>query len=405
MALVNFTFLKSKKANCISSRLFLIVGTVLTISIASAQDVSNINLKKPVQFHGNMNVQLQYYNSSGISPREKEFSWLINGNPILTVLGVQVPFSFVLSNFENKFYQPFNQFGISPYYKWIKLHIGYQNITYSHYTLAGHLMLGAGFDLTPKKFRIGFMYGKLRRSTSIDSSMNANPLYIRPTPTFTRMGVAAKVGYGTSKNYVDLIYFKGWDKEKSLPSKLKDSIQPAENTTIGLSSQLTFAKHFSWKVDVGLSAYTINRNDEKDTTGIGKNRVKDIMKAFVMDKISTNYYFAGETRIGYQEGKWGAQLIFKRIEPDYQSMGAYFFQNDLQEITLADNFRLDSGQITINTSIGFQHDNLKNQKTSTSKRFIGSANINYMPTPKFGISFNYNNYGITNNPLAVISGK
>ncbi len=86
-------------------------------------------------------------------------------------------------------------------------------------------------------------------------------------------------------------------------------------------------------------------------------------------------------------------------------MGAYFFQNDLQEISLANNFRLDSGKLNINTSIGFQGDNLKKQKTSTSKRFIGSANINYTPTTKFGISFNYNNYGITNNPLQLSPGN
>ncbi len=143
--------------------LLLFTCLMLVVAKLHAQDIQKINFKKPIKFSGNVNLQFQYYHANGISPREKEFSWLINGNPMLTVLGIQVPFSFVLSNFENKFYQPFNQFGISPYYKWIKLHLGYQNITYSHYTLAGHLMLGAGFDLTPKKFRIGFMYGQLKK--------------------------------------------------------------------------------------------------------------------------------------------------------------------------------------------------------------------------------------------------
>ena len=101
----------------------------------------------------------------------------------LTQGAFDIPLSFVLSNFENKFYQPFNQFGISPKYKWATLHLGYRNLTYSNYTLAGHRILGAGFDLKPKNFRIGFMYGQLRRSASIDSSMNANPMYVRPAPS------------------------------------------------------------------------------------------------------------------------------------------------------------------------------------------------------------------------------
>lgn len=384
--------------------IFVIIGLML-VQTSLCQDIEKLDLKKPFQFHGNINLQFEYYKASGIPARKRDFSWLLNGNPVLTVLGVDIPFSFVLSNFENKFYQPFNQFGISPHYKWATLHLGYRNITYSHYTLAGHRMLGAGFELKPKKFRIGFMYGQLRRSTSIDSSMNANPLYVRPAPTYKRMGIAGKLGYGTQKNYIDLIYFKGWDKESSLSSKLKDSMQPAENTTIGITSKVTFHKKISWVTDAGLSAYTLNKMDGKDTTGISKAWPHSIMQLFSGDKLSTHYYFAGETRIGYQEKTWGTQLMYKRIDPGYQSMGAYFFQNDIQEISLANNFKLDSGRLNINTSIGFQKDNLEKQKTATSKRFIGSANMNYIPSQRFGISFNYSNYGITNNPLQTSPGN
>lgn len=101
--------------------------------------------------------------------------------------------------------------------------------------------------------------------------------------------------------------------------------------------------------------------------------------------------------------KWGAQLIIKRIDPGYQSMGP-IFQHDIQEYSFANNFKLDSGKLSINTNIGFQKDNLKT-KTSTSKRFIGSANISYIPSQKFGINFNFSNYGITNNPLPTSMGN
>ena len=136
----------------------LIAGGLLTSPLA-AQDLGHLDLKKPVKLHGNLNIQLQAYKASGIDPRQKDFSWMISGMPTLEIFGVQFPFSFLLSNFDNKFYQPFNQFGVSPYYKWIKLHLGYRNITYSPYTLAGHRMLGAGFDLTPKNFALGLCTG------------------------------------------------------------------------------------------------------------------------------------------------------------------------------------------------------------------------------------------------------
>ncbi len=375
------------------------VACILTGTTVSGQDLENINLKKPVTFHGNLNLQLEYYQSHGIPARKKDFSWLISGNPVVNVLGVDLPFSFLLSNYDNKFYQPFNQFGLSPRYKWATLHLGYRSLNFSNYTLAGYRMLGAGFELNPNKFRFGFMYGQLRRSTSIDSSMLTNPLYVRPIPAYKRLGIAGKVGYGTQKNFVDLVYFKGWDKIESLNSKLQDSVLPAENTSIGIKSKVTFLDKFTWSVDAGVSAYSLNRLDSVDTSGSKKVWPQQLMGFLVNDKVSTHYYFAGETSLGYQERNWGAQLIYKRIDPGYQSMGAYFFQNDIQEIRLANNFRLDSGKLNINTSIGFQQDNLKNQKTSTSKRFIGNANINYVPSQKFGINFNYSNFGITNNPL------
>ncbi|HQZ76606.1 MAG: hypothetical protein JNK36_11250 [Bacteroidia bacterium] len=392
-----------KKSYEISLSLFLLF-LFFTI-ISKAQDVEHINLKKPVTFHGNLNFQLDYYSANGIPARQKEFSWIINGNPVLNVLGIDLPFTFLFSNFGNKYSQPFNQFGLSPRYKWITMHLGYRNLTYSNYTLAGHKMLGVGFDLNPKKFRIGFMYGQLRRSASIDSTMNTNPMYVRPTPTFKRVGIAGKIGYGSQKNYVDLVYFKGWDKPSSLNGKLKDSIQPAENTSFGLVSTLSLSKKITWTSDIGFSAYTLNRMDRKDSSDIDKAWPKDIMGPLVSDKLSTQYYFAGETKIGYQEKKWGAQLKLKRIDPGYQSMGAYFFQNDIKEYSLANNFKLDSNRLNINTNIGIQTDNLKKQKSSTSKRFIGSVNVNYVPSQKFGISFNYSNFGITNSPLQTSPGN
>lgn len=397
------------KTDCQRFRSILSKGMFLSFifwsSASLAQDIQQINLKKPIELHGNLNLQLEYYHASGIPARKKDFSWLINGNPVVSLLGVDLPFSFLFSNYDNRFYQPFNQFGLSPHYKWATLHLGYRNITYSKYTLAGNRILGAGFDLKPKNFRIGFMYGQLRRSTSIDSSMLANPLYIRPTPTYKRLAMAGKIGYGTQKNFVDLVYFKGWDKQSSLNNKLKDSIQPAENTTIGLLSKVTLMDKLTWGVDIGLSSYTLNRNYSADTTGIKKGWPESMMSFLAANKISTNYYFSGETNLGYQEKTWGARLTYKRIDPGYQSMGAYFFQNDIQEINLANNFRLDSGKLNINTTIGFQQDNLKRQKTSTSKRFIGNANVNYIPSQKFGITFNYSNYGITNNPLNTSPGN
>src|SRR5690606_25911078 len=107
--------------------------------------------------------------------------------------------------------------------------------------------------------------------------------------------------------------FKGWDKIESLNSKLQDSVLPAENTSIGIKSKVTFLDKFTWSVDAGVSAYTLNRLDSVDTSGSKKVWPQQLMGFLVNDKVSTHYYFAGETSLGYQERNWGAQLIYKRI--------------------------------------------------------------------------------------------
>jgi hypothetical protein len=69
-------------------------------------------------------------------------------------------------------------------------------------------------------------------------------------------------------------------------------------------------------------------------------------------------------------------------------MGAYFFQSDMQQFSVLPSFRLLKGRLLINGSLGWQEDNLSQQKLSTSKRFTGNANINYNPSAIFWVNFN-----------------
>jgi hypothetical protein len=89
---------------------------------------------------------MENYSVNGIEARRQPFTWTLNGAPTLTVLGVQMPFQFLFGNFENRFYQPFNQYGISPRYKWLTVHAGYRNVNFQPYTMAGYRLLGGGID-------------------------------------------------------------------------------------------------------------------------------------------------------------------------------------------------------------------------------------------------------------------
>jgi hypothetical protein len=85
-------------------------------------------------------------------------------------------------------------------------------------------------------------------------------------------------------------------------------------------------------------------------------------------------------------------LEYKRIDPGYQSLGAYFFNNDLENINVNQSILLFRNKMNLRGSLGFQHDNLKHSKKYTSKRTIGSVNMSYQISQKFGVDANYNNF-------------
>src|SRR3546814_13424720 len=101
-----------------------------------------------------------------------------------------MPFSFVVTQYTNSYTQPFSQFGISPSYKWAKLHLGYRNISFSPLLFDGQSFLGGGIELAPKGFYFGAFYGKLNKAISEDTTNMARlqPEYARNRSEERRAG-------------------------------------------------------------------------------------------------------------------------------------------------------------------------------------------------------------------------
>jgi len=168
---------------------------------ANSQDLTQIRTQKPVVVRGALSTTAHFYNIEGKNTNRDPFNYLISGNVDLTVYGINLPFSFMYSGQNLAYTQPFNRFGISPQYKWIKTHFGYRSMNFSSYTLAGHSFMGAGAELNPGKFRLAGVYGRFKQKTLPNTS---NPLDTLYAPT--RKGYSIKIGVGSAKNYFDLIY-------------------------------------------------------------------------------------------------------------------------------------------------------------------------------------------------------
>jgi hypothetical protein len=385
------------------AKFYYLIFSVLTLGTVKAQELSSIKNQKPFELKGGLDLRGIYYNAQGISSRYKPTSYVLSGNPVLSFYGFKVPISFTVGNQGKNFRQPFNQFGASPSYKKLKLHAGYRNINFNPYTLGGHTMLGAGLEATPGKLRLGFMYGRLNKATALDpTTLNLQPV------TFSRLGWAAKIGLGTASNFFDISVLKAKDDANSLDNEVlkkyynstRPSVFAANNLALGLNFRFTVAKNLFFEGDAGSSLYT---RDSKSGIAIGEENtsILNTLKKVVNVNGTSGFYTAFQSGIRYKAKNFGLKINYRRIDPDYKTMGAYFFQNDIQNITLAPNFSVFKNKIRFNASAGLQQDNLKKLKTATSKKIIALGNLGMDFTKNIGLDISYSNFNNNQTPTTV----
>lgn len=355
-----------------------------------AQDLSQIAKQKPIVINGTVGLGLGTYNVSGIPARQRDFSYIFNGAPTLTVYGVSFPFSIVVSDQQRSYTQPFNQYGISPTYKWITFHAGWQSLEFSPFTLAGHNFLGGGIELNPGKLRFGFIYGRFNKA--IEEDLN-QPLALAQQAAYKRTGYSTKLGWGTERNHVDVIFLNAKDHVNSLSATpISTELSPAENMVLGISSKFSFLKHFVFDMDVSGSIYT--RNVLSDTVKNLKLDKVNFIKDLITLNSSTQLLTAAQTSIGYNAASYNVRFRYRRVDPNYKSMGAYYFETDVQNYTVEGMLRLIKGQLQLGGSFGLQNDNILHDKSVRSNRKIGAANLSFNK-PDYGIDLRYTNFGIT----------
>lgn len=384
--------------NCNKYAVLLIVCIIL-MNTVQAQDIDQaFKSKNPISCNGSVDLMGIGYSSNGIPARRSPFTYLFNANAELNLYQVSIPFAITYSELERSVSQPFNQFGLSPKYKWVQAHLGYRNINFSPYTLAGHTLLGAGVELTPNKFRIGFMYGRLNKATTIDTATGIVQPY-----SFSRKGYAIKLGYGTAERNIELSCLSAKDDSTSVLKDIPDTLRtvnPAANAVFSIKGTYSFFKKMFIDIDGGASVYTYNIGSQLGASE-DLDKVNSYSKQFVRINITTQANFAYTGSIGYKEKNWSVKASYRHIDPEFQSMGAYFFQNDLENYTLGTTFNAFKSKLRFSGSIGMQKDNLRQQKTAQTKRVIGNVNLSADLTNSLGIDISYINFSANAAPSIV----
>jgi hypothetical protein len=377
---------------------FLIL--LLHAAPCAGQDIGQIGQQSPVQFNAGLQAQAGFYSVSGIDPRRTPFFWAISGTPTATIQGVQLPFMVMISDQQRDFQQPFNQFGLSPYYKWAKVHLGYRDVSFSKFSLAGYRALMAGVELNPGKFRFGFVYARFRKAVEEDTLATYDPThYISsvPVPSYKRTGYAVKIGVGTEDEHVDLVLLRAQDDESSIRRPVKARLAPEENLVLGLVGKVKVTEKLRWEFDLAGSAFTRDMTSP-ETLG-DQSTITNAVNSVFIPRTSTQGLMALETGLAFRSKRARYKLVYRRVDPDFKSMGAYYFQTDVEQITGTAASTFFKNKLSANLTLGWQHNNLKKLRTATARRIIGNLGLNYTSAKVFGFMVNYTNFGITQQPI------
>lgn len=362
---------------------FVLLFLLAQIQFTAAQNLDKIGKKDMVKISGGLNVNSLLYTSDGINDRRKPFTWFLNGNINVSVLDWSFPMSYSYSNNQGTFTQPFNQVAINPSYKWIKSYIGYTSMTFSQYTLAGHVFSGVGVELSPKNWRIAAMYGKLKNAVPYDALNNSDA-----NMSYNRMGYGFKAGYETNGKSINVIYFTARDDASSIPFIPSSStITPEDNAVISIAGKSPINKYISVEAEYALSGLTRNTLINENNLSI-ENKLPFIFKINETSK----FYSAYKAGLTGSFGIFKCGINYERVDPDYKTLGGYFFNNDLENITLAPAISLLGGKLNLSANTGFQRNNLNSSKGSETNRWIGNLNGSYAPNTKWNISAGYSNF-------------
>ncbi len=371
---------------------------VLLLSVApfyqlAAQNIDMIgNAEKPFMVNGGLSVNQVFSLTSDSLSQRDPYNYYLAGNINFSLYGWSVPFSFMYSNQKATFTQPFNQYSLHPSYKWVQTHIGYTSMSFSPYTLSGHQFLGAGVELNPTAVPLRFaaMYGRLQKAVEYDTN-NPNQL----PPAYERYGYGMKIGYNLQsvdfvKADMEVTVFKARDEAGSLAYMPDSLFTPGENMALSTNINLSFKPGFRVGAELASSAVTSNTQSNFENDGPLERNV--LFSSIYAGNATTQFFNAMKFHAAWGTELYTLGLGYQRIDPGYQTYGAYYFNNDLENVTVNGSINLFEKKLNLSANIGRQRDNLDNAKSSEMDRWVMAYNASFNSGERLNASLSYSTF-------------
>jgi hypothetical protein len=274
--------------------------------------------------------------------------------------------------------------GASPYYKWIKLHVGHRHLNFSPMVMSGRAFFGAGIELTPGKFSFTAFTGNLQNFAVVRDEPAAGALVL---PSFRRRIQGVKIGIVNKANRFELMGVRVVDLSTERDPLIP--VLPADNLVLGANASVRLLKKITISTSASASLFTSDRS-----TFVPENIPQALASLDPIHSFnfSTRASYAFESSVKYNHKGYFAGIRYRRLDPYYMSMATNFLQNDIENITFDFGGPVISRKLNLRGSIGQQRDNLRNHKAFTNKRLIGSGTLTYNPNKKIQLLGRYANF-------------
>jgi len=362
-----------------------------------SQDIGNlyneITKKDSIRINGSLGYNATLYKAWGTNNRREPYFWTINGNLNVAYKLIKIPISVQITkeqkNYTNPFQAPERQVGISPTFKGYTLHLGLRSMQFSEFTLSGAQFNGVGVDINNEKFPIKFkaLYGRFAQAFQGDTSDFVTPELV----LYDRWGWGTQVQFSKNDNEYGFSIFKATDDANSLDSLLATAFNaaPKENLVVGTTFRQKIGGSISVDGEYALSAYT--RDTRSDDVTLDQYSYLNNIQVFT-PRSSSDYKSAFYIQANLLIGMFTINSKYKRIAPDYKTMGAIFLTNNVEDVTLGLSWNMFKDKVSVTTNGGLQRDNLDKRQETETRRIIGSANLSYAITPKLNTSFSFANF-------------
>lgn len=359
----------------------ILCGAVMLVSMpAHAQTISQIAKSDPLIISGSIGTQNTYYHSSMGSGYASPLSNSVFANLNISLYGISMPFTFYYSNNNLDFNYPHFSFNLSPTYNNWTGHIGRSTMAFSSYVM-NMSFNGVGVEYNGKNLRFGAFYGQLRSAIN-DDPEDPNARH----PQYKRMAWGFKVGYGNSRNALDLYLLRAYDRPNSLDERWHKLTSPQENIVVGLRGRLTPMRWLSLTGNLAVSAFTLDMQAEKIRSEEA-NRFDKVFDA----RYSSLARIAGDFNVNLTLKNFRTSVFYRMIQPDYTSLGTYYTSNNYQSLGVNMNTMLFR-KVALSATFSGQEDNLSKNQLYTSRGFVYSANASMPIGRRINVSVGYNGY-------------